>query len=242
MHRLPALCYIAFVLLHASRYHPNCLEPHLVAAKYGLCGCLVALCLLAALSLGLPLLLLEVLSTELEHNAACRRCGVWMIAASLAVYVVDIAQDALVRWFAPNVLRGCPCARLKYAMHLLVAPIFFLDIVYHVALDRKNEAPRAGRRRQHDLVLFLFENTLVLVYIALAACIFLHSEMRAGQADIRQILRAGHAYFVLQLLICAVTVLISALLFSHLAKGAELRKPGFEAPRVRENGSVRSTL
>lgn len=211
------LLYIVFLVRHLVLGDTGELCTLFTVVTFHYCNCGVSFLVFLALSLGLPTLLLITLAKELRSSGTTYTHYACMIASCMVMYIYDLLQDiAAARWdFGRNL--DSAAAPMKYVMHLLLAPVFFVDIIYNLVVDRKRQSTHNLDVPRSDLVLFIIENTLVLIYITYAVGIFLRHYTTPGGPSLEQIVHHHRDYFTFQLLSCAVLVFIFALLFKRLA-------------------------
>lgn len=129
------------------------------------------------------------------------------------VYMLDFFQDVALKYLKKPVDKYTPPIYMKYIIHQLFAPIFFIDIVYNLAEDKKNSIlPRNKKLPKKNFVYFILENTLVLLYMsyAIGMC---YSYYKGVYPSFKDMIQEQKPYFLFQLLSSALLLFVYVLFF-----------------------------
>lgn len=129
------------------------------------------------------------------------------------IYMLDFFQDVILNYLKKPVDKYTPPIYMKYIIHQLFAPIFFIDIVYNLAEDKKNSiGPRKRKLPKKNFVYFILENTLVLLYMsyAIGMC---YSYYKGLYPSFKDMIQEQKPYFLFQLLSSALLLFVYILFF-----------------------------
>lgn len=211
-----ALAFFVLVIAHCLM-HTRAYGEVFPVVAFHLCGLHLSVPLFFVISLGLPMLFQYVLVRDLQRKPHApswpllKKYYCCMILSSTVMYLFDILQDAFAARGTTVRRPKTPEAYLKYIMHILLSPLFFMDIVYNLVVDRR----RSTGGQRFSCVLFLVENFVVLVYIAYAVAIFVYFYHRPGVA-IMQTVSEHRPYFTFQLFSCAIILFSLVLLIEKI--------------------------
>lgn len=187
---------------------------------FGICGYFVSTTIFLIFSLGLPSILLTPLIKTLHPDTKLSdyphlklKYYIMILKSSFLLYTFDFIQDI----FLKNSKNIDIPIYLKYIIHQLFAPIFYVDIIYNLEIDRKNEIiiknsniSDVKKMPRINMIYFVLENTLILVYMGYAIGICYHY-YRNEYSSISELINEHKPYFVFQLLSCGVILFIFTL-------------------------------
>lgn len=101
---------------------------------------------------------------------------------------------------------------IKYVMHMALSSAFFMDAVYNINKDRKQQE---GRFKVHFLLL-IFEHAIVIVYLSYAVGIFIFFFYDSRHTVSTQY-NTHSRYVIFQIFVCIVNALVFAIYY-HFSK------------------------
>ncbi|KAI5168493.1 hypothetical protein PAEPH01_0181 [Pancytospora epiphaga] len=197
--------YFLFLLLHGVKQHPISITTLPSSTFLGKYEHLLFLYTFPLFSIGFPLSLLVFLLPELRIDNKLEYHYFFMLIASAVIYCVDILQDVFLqncKWYAYH---DRATKNLKYIIHLFITPMVYVDALYSIIVDKRRVTYKISAKSLSERMLIVIEDASILSYIGLSACIFWKY---SRVPDIKTTFEKYRAYFALQMLICALTVLI----------------------------------